>query len=349
MKVQITSKNTSQTIQQLIDNFLENYFPDSKKYWREEALSILEDIYFLSKDRGLYISNFYYKYQEEFYALYDFEEDRLQYEKIQYDYYKLDIWDEVPDFRVFLENIFDLLFLNIKSQEFDFYKYKLEDNHTYKTIKEKLKKNIEEFLSDFSEIRTDICLEVLERSLEIPLKEVKLKEDFLLFSLLRNYDNIEWITSFSSIDSVDAGSKDSSEGAYAILKLKENKISSAKIIKEFIKVHDNENFYDNFSQISSFEAKKLLRQMATFEAKYGTIEQRYSSKQAKQLVSDLMQAIGMNYEFFTDVKNVENPFHKPAKVVFNENLYSGADCISFFAIGENELFFFQQTWNFFGE
>lgn len=334
--------NTSQIIFELIQSFLESYFSGSQKYWREEVLDIAFDIFYLENEEGEYLSEFYSKLSDEFYGLYQEEEDRSQYEKIHFYFYELDKYNQTPLLNSLLKSLYQFL---LQEAEKEPYLYKLKKNFIAHTLEE----NINDLLLDFSEVRADLCVEVLERSLVVPLKEIQLKTDFLLFQRINTYENHKIAANFSDTDGAEMDMQGVSDGIYTILKLPTTTISSNKIIQEFTSIYCDKFNHGEFSQISSFETKELLRNMAMYRAGFKKVEVRKTTKQAKQVVSQLMTAIGMDYDFFTNVKNVEKPFQHPSLGRYNSNMYWVAESVSFFAIGEKQLYFFQQIWNQYGE
>lgn len=295
-------KNIPQTIQNLIQDFLENYFSDCKTQEKEEN-------------------------EIEFYDL-EFEEHEI--------------------LESLLENLLKTLYLTSQTQ--DSKEYKFENDTQYLKIKNELDKNIEALLANFVKVSAEVCVEILAKSLVTSFQDIKLANNFILFELVRTFDNINVVKLFSGSDSTDLYAPNSPDGIYSILKPTNNRISSDNILKKFIEIRCNNDDYGEIYPISSYETEKLLRQMAMFEAKYnGKIESRVSSKEAKKSTLKLLSKIRYNYDFFTNVENVENPFHQPSKVYCNDLLYSGYEAVFFCAIGQNQLFFFEQSWSGFSE
>lgn len=331
-----------QILYELINHFLETYFTTNKKHWKEACVDIISNILFTRDNQGEYLQSFYMELLEEQYVLYDGAEDIQQYDSVQYFFYDIAVDSQV--ITSLLQSLFEWLFPLTKTYLSPY--NTLKNDHIYQSAKKRLNQNTQHYLLDFAEVRADICVEVLARSLDIPLKEINLPEDFVLFQPVRTYENDDLIRNFTTIDFIGPEKR---EGGYAIIKLESYKIQADLLLQEFLKKQTNGDNYGNWHIISSTEAKQLLRQMAMFVAGSHKIDQRASTKQAKQLTSALMQNIGQGFTYFTNIVDVANPFHQPGKVYYNAPLFSLSKCVAFCAISSKKLIFLQQTWDHFSE
>lgn len=130
---------------------------------------------------------------------------------------------------------------------------------------------------------------------------------------------------------------------------KATNLTNDQIVQCFIEEILDGDTYEDLGAIRASEATILLRQMAMFRKDGKLKQQENSSTEAKKYTKQLIDFLGVDTAYYSNVDSIDNPHDKPGFVVHNTMLYEHHDSIFFIAVHKEYLLCIEQSWNYGGE